>query len=554
MMIPLPSSRISELFKAALSRSDMTERPPCVILVDELQTLAMQEFPELISQARKFNVGLVMANQYLEQLDPPQRTGVMTVVNRIAFQVSSKNARQLVDEDYFKAIRKPGPPVRKQKIEPVYNERREIYWDPPTSEQELPHVEAEIKRIRESLKRGEPVDERLVWLTSLGITHERLNPAFNAPDAIPIAAIYRAINRCGTSPRYLKRVSRGHWLFDRWVEEERRFPVHHVMYQLSPGLHEIDTVIMPKAHGSIEFEIWLEDHPQPPPHCLQRASADGDPWKRWFLDELKRRATDEHSAVRCIFKTYNGGIAICCDDSGKTILRHVGHKMRFAGIIVDDGTATHDHHWYNMGTFMDSSEEAAERFFRRGSFQTVQFPETMAFVNHQQRLLEEERERAVAPILDSLARLEAREAELLRHKKTRVVRTPTGYEVVVKQYNPYSDRDEPVYEWVPGDLQSPSQAKAELAQTLAHLPERQSVMRLRLDDGSIWQGMVAPLPADDERDIDQTRRILRRSAAAYTRARTKVEVEIGRRTQVVPSVAKSDEAPRPGKPRTLPIR
>lgn len=301
---------VSQVLTTALSRADSGHRPPFVVLVDELQTLALPDFAALISQARKFNVGLVTANQYLEQLDPPQRTAVLTAVNRVAFQVSSKNARALVDDDYFMAVRKPGPAVRKPKSERVVSCWTETYWDPPA-----------------------------------------------ARDA----------------------------------------------YQ--------------QAHTQL-------------------------------LQVLSRKHAAEDA------------------------LRDAG---RFGG------------------------EKVAR---------TLQ----LALVQREE------------------AQVRQRLDELKRCEKQRVHETDLGYEQLVKEYNQTTGRYEPVYVWEEGELQSVSAAKTELSQLLAHLPERQALMRVRVADGTLWQGIVRPPRARTHAaSAALLEQLVAQSRQQYYRPRADIEAEITRR-------------------------
>lgn len=68
----LLSSQIVNRFKnAALQRADMKEheRKPFFLYVDEFQNLPHDEFVELLSEARKYKLGLILANQFTGQLN-----------------------------------------------------------------------------------------------------------------------------------------------------------------------------------------------------------------------------------------------------------------------------------------------------------------------------------------------------------------------------------------------------------------------------------------------------------------------------------------------------
>jgi hypothetical protein len=68
----LISSMIVSRFKAAaMARAEKPahERRDFFLYVDEFQNLAHESFSELLSEARKYRLGLVLANQYAEQLE-----------------------------------------------------------------------------------------------------------------------------------------------------------------------------------------------------------------------------------------------------------------------------------------------------------------------------------------------------------------------------------------------------------------------------------------------------------------------------------------------------
>lgn len=63
----------TKIYLAALSRSDMTKAEleaanPCNFFVDEFQSFANSSFSDILSEARKYKLNLVMAHQYLGQL------------------------------------------------------------------------------------------------------------------------------------------------------------------------------------------------------------------------------------------------------------------------------------------------------------------------------------------------------------------------------------------------------------------------------------------------------------------------------------------------------
>jgi len=55
---------------AAMSRADMDEgdRKDFYLYVDEFQNFATETFGEILSEARKYHLSLIMAHQYIAQI------------------------------------------------------------------------------------------------------------------------------------------------------------------------------------------------------------------------------------------------------------------------------------------------------------------------------------------------------------------------------------------------------------------------------------------------------------------------------------------------------
>ena len=83
----LIANQIVSRFKlAAMKRGDMpaARRREFYLYVDECQTLPPENFMELLSEARKYRMGIILATQYTAQLS--QRTGgmnsLLSAINR----------------------------------------------------------------------------------------------------------------------------------------------------------------------------------------------------------------------------------------------------------------------------------------------------------------------------------------------------------------------------------------------------------------------------------------------------------------------------------------
>jgi DNA helicase HerA-like ATPase len=87
--------------QAALSRADLLEsdRHDFYLYMDEVQNFATLSLAGMLQETRKYRLGLVMANQYLEQLDERvQRAILGNAGTLIAFRVGVRDAKVLADE------------------------------------------------------------------------------------------------------------------------------------------------------------------------------------------------------------------------------------------------------------------------------------------------------------------------------------------------------------------------------------------------------------------------------------------------------------------------
>lgn len=86
---------------AALGRANTpeAERWDFYLYVDEVQNFATLSLGDMLQEARKYGLGLVLANQYLEQLDERiQRAILGNVGTLIAFRVGPRDAKILAEE------------------------------------------------------------------------------------------------------------------------------------------------------------------------------------------------------------------------------------------------------------------------------------------------------------------------------------------------------------------------------------------------------------------------------------------------------------------------
>ncbi len=86
---------VTKLFQSAMSRQgmDKSERTPFFLYIDEFQNFATDTFGEILSEARKYGLGLTVAHQYLSQMpDAISRAIFGNVGTLMSFRVASDDA------------------------------------------------------------------------------------------------------------------------------------------------------------------------------------------------------------------------------------------------------------------------------------------------------------------------------------------------------------------------------------------------------------------------------------------------------------------------------
>jgi hypothetical protein len=94
---------VTKIQLAALSRTDVPEhrRRSFYLFVDEVQNFMTLSFADALSEARKYGLSLVLAHQYIEQLDPKIRAAIFgNVGTLISFRVGAEDAKYLSREFY----------------------------------------------------------------------------------------------------------------------------------------------------------------------------------------------------------------------------------------------------------------------------------------------------------------------------------------------------------------------------------------------------------------------------------------------------------------------
>ncbi|MFA5134685.1 MAG: type IV secretion system DNA-binding domain-containing protein [Patescibacteria group bacterium] len=99
----LGAMMITRLQLAAMSRVDIpeNEREDFYLYVDEFQNFATESFASILSEARKYRLNLIIAHQYVEQLDETVRAAVFGNIGTIVcFRVGAADAEFLAKEFY----------------------------------------------------------------------------------------------------------------------------------------------------------------------------------------------------------------------------------------------------------------------------------------------------------------------------------------------------------------------------------------------------------------------------------------------------------------------
>lgn len=96
---------VPRILSAAMSRADMRQddRKDFYLYVDEFQNFSTEDFAQILSEARKYRLNLVVANQYISQIDEKIRDAVFGNVGTVvSFKVGTQDAQFL--ESIFSPI------------------------------------------------------------------------------------------------------------------------------------------------------------------------------------------------------------------------------------------------------------------------------------------------------------------------------------------------------------------------------------------------------------------------------------------------------------------
>ena len=94
---------ITKLQLAAMSRVDipMAQRKDFFLYVDEFQNFATESFANILSEARKYRLGLILAHQYIDQLEEEVESAIFgNVGTTIVFRVGADDA-EFLEKEFF---------------------------------------------------------------------------------------------------------------------------------------------------------------------------------------------------------------------------------------------------------------------------------------------------------------------------------------------------------------------------------------------------------------------------------------------------------------------
>lgn len=97
----LGAMMITRIQQAAMSRADVPpeERPDFFLYVDEFQTFATESFSNILSEARKYHLSLIISHQYIGQLPESVKAAIFGNVGTfVVFRVGAEDAEWLEKE------------------------------------------------------------------------------------------------------------------------------------------------------------------------------------------------------------------------------------------------------------------------------------------------------------------------------------------------------------------------------------------------------------------------------------------------------------------------
>lgn len=153
---------IPKILAAAMSRADMPEedRKDFFLYVDEFQNFATQDFATILSEARKYRLNLVVANQFIGQMEEEVKNAIFgNVGSIIGFRVGVTDANYLQHEF---------SPVFSE-VDLINVDRFSAYMKTNIDNDPVPpfHVDMTKDMAKEEARRNKKVAEAIVQLSRL---------------------------------------------------------------------------------------------------------------------------------------------------------------------------------------------------------------------------------------------------------------------------------------------------------------------------------------------------------------------------------------------------
>lgn len=130
----LGSLLVSQFQLAATRRTriDQSARRPFYLYIDEFQNFRSSAFQIILSESRKYQLCLALANQFLEQLDQETKTAVLnTVGTNVYFQLGKQDAKYISGQIDIPAGELSGFAVGEGVMQPVHGEVVRFHADLP---------------------------------------------------------------------------------------------------------------------------------------------------------------------------------------------------------------------------------------------------------------------------------------------------------------------------------------------------------------------------------------------------------------------------------------
>lgn len=193
----LGAMMITKIQLAAMSRVDMPEkeRKDFYLYIDEFQNFSTDSFANILSEARKYHLNLILAHQYIEQLSEKVKPAVFgNVGTMVSFRVGATDAEELAKE--FAPVFTEEDLVNLPKyemylklmIDGIASSPFSAKGLPPlTEEEKTNNVEKVIAYSREKYasSRAEVEEKILRWHEAADDAPAAVNPNVSAPRIVP---------------------------------------------------------------------------------------------------------------------------------------------------------------------------------------------------------------------------------------------------------------------------------------------------------------------------------------------------------------------------------